>query len=155
MPGGRPRTLTPPPDAVVALGVEMIKYLEAHPNTLHLSQWYLGVKMITRDRWKKLIAKEEFGVYYEKALQIVGLNYLDKDSKVRDGISHRWQRVYFPDLRDQEDRDKDADVERTSKINENSNAPLQQSIDLHDINIRQAAEIALLKKQLEEHANKR
>ena len=93
------------------LGEEMIKWLYAHPDTLHLSEWYSIHKMFTYKQWDAMQQMPEFLPYYERALNIVGLKYLSKDSKVRDGISQRWQRVYFRDLRKQEDADKKDDID--------------------------------------------
>jgi hypothetical protein len=53
-----------------------------------------------------MIVKDEFYPYYELALRLVGIKYLDKTTNVREGISQRWQRVYFKDLKEQEDADK-------------------------------------------------
>jgi hypothetical protein len=79
---------------------------------LHLSEWYTIEKGYTYNEWKNFIQKEEFLPYYEQALKIVGLKYVDKNTNVRDGISQRWQRVYFKDLKEQEDEDADAEVVR-------------------------------------------
>ena len=40
------------------------------------------------------------------------MKYMDKNSNVRDGISNRWQRIYFGDLREGEDADADAEAAR-------------------------------------------
>ena len=113
MPAGAPRTVSFSPDEMVKLGEEMIEYiLSNHKKMLHLSQWYSIEKMFTDKQWETFCDKAEFIPYYEKALKLVGLNYLDKTSNVRDGISHRWQRVYFKDLRKREDMDADAEAAR-------------------------------------------
>lgn len=102
-PGGRPRTTSFSPAEMIELGEEMIQWLRERPETLHLSQWYTIEKMFLYNEWKQFITKPEFRPYYEQGLKLVGVNYLNKDSKVRDGISQRWQRVYFKDLREEED----------------------------------------------------
>lgn len=114
--GGRPRTVSLPPDEMIALGEEMIKWLKDNPETLHLSQWYSQVKHLLFSEWDTMSKKPEFVPYYEQALQLVGLQYLDKRSNVRDGISQRWQRVYFKDLRDSEDIDLNAEAERKKQV---------------------------------------
>ncbi|HMH10162.1 MAG TPA: hypothetical protein VK553_05595, partial [Candidatus Nitrosopolaris rasttigaisensis] len=48
---------------------------------------------------------------------IVGKNYLHNNGKVNPGISQRWQRVYFKDLKEQEDQDLDDAAKRASKEN--------------------------------------
>ncbi len=116
---GRPREIAPPPEEVIELGKEMVNWvIENEPYILHLSDWYTLTKMFTYNYWKLLIKLEEFRPYYEKALKIVGRKYLDKDSKVRNGVAERWQRVYFADLREQEDADLDAASERAKKVAE-------------------------------------
>lgn len=113
----RPRVFSFSKEEMIVLGEEMVKWVKEHPDMLHLSEWYTIEKGFTYKEWKNFIQLEEFLPYYEKALKIVGLKYLNKDSKVRDGISQRWQRVYFGDLRDQEDEDakKEADLKKSTE----------------------------------------
>lgn len=109
MPGGRPRTTSFSIDEMIALGEEMVAFVKKNKKTiLHLSEWYTIEKGFIYREWKTFIQKEEFLPYYEQALKIIGLKYVDKSSNVRDGISNRWQRVYFDDLREKEDVDADA-----------------------------------------------
>ncbi len=114
MPAGRPRTSTPPPEEMIKLGEEMLAWVKKN-KPLHLSHWYSIEKFITDKVWENMQVAPEFSPYYEQALKIVGQQYLDKTSKVRDSISQRWQRVYFKDLRKSEDSDLDADAERKAK----------------------------------------
>lgn len=111
----RPRSVSPPPEGMIAWGEEMVKFVKDHPDILHLSEWYTIEKGFTYNEWKTFIVKEEFFPYYEQAMRIIGLKYLDKASKVRDSISHRWQRIYFPDLRQSEDEDFEANEIRRVK----------------------------------------
>lgn len=102
----RPRTVSLPPEEMIELGKEMVAWVRQRKDTiLHLSEWYTIEKMFTYNQWKTFIACEEFFPYYEQALKIVGLKYLDKNSNVRDGISQRWQRSYFQDLTERENED--------------------------------------------------
>ena len=71
------------------------------------TSWYTIEKGYTYNEWKNFIQIEEFLPYYEQALKIIGKKYVNKNSNVRDKISDRWQRIYFPDLREQEDKDAD------------------------------------------------
>lgn len=104
----RPRKVSFCEKEMIALGEEMVAYVKKNKkNILHLCEWYTIEKGFTYNEWKNFIQKAEFFPYYEQALKIVGLKYVDKTSNVRDGISQRWQRVYFPDLKEQEDKDAD------------------------------------------------
>ena len=102
MPAGRPRSVTPPPEEMIKLGEEMLEWIKIN-KPLHLSEWYSGEMFITSKVWDTMQVAPEFFPYYEKALRMIGKQYLDKTSKVRDSISHRWLRVYFKDLKKEED----------------------------------------------------
>lgn len=98
----RPRTVSFEPDEMEELGKEMLSWvIENKP--MHLSQWYSMTKLFTYNQWKSMQLCQEFHPYYECALQIVGLQYLAKDSPIDPGIKQRWQRVYFKDLKQDED----------------------------------------------------
>lgn len=113
MPAGCPRTVSLSPEQMIELGKEMVDFVKKNKKTiLHLSEWYTIEKGYTYNEWKTFIQKEEFIPYYEQALKSVGLKYLDKTSNVRDSISHRWQRVYFGDVKESEDKDADEDAIR-------------------------------------------
>ncbi len=112
MAGGRPRTVSLSPTEMINLGIEMVEWIKKHPDTLHLSEWYTIEKGYIYSEWETFIKKKEFVGYYEQALRLVGKKYLDKTSNVREGISQRWQRVYFKDIRKQEDEDKQKDLDR-------------------------------------------
>lgn len=101
-PVGRPRETCPPKDELIQYGKDMIEWVKKN-KPLHLSEWYTIEMFFTYDEWKAMIKKDEFRPYYEHALKLVGLQYLDKESRIRDSISQRWQRVYFKDLREEED----------------------------------------------------
>lgn len=105
----RPRVFSFSKEEMIALGKEMVEYVKKNKKTiLHLCEWYTIEKGYTYNEWKNFIQKEEFFPYYEQALKIVGLKYVDKNSNVRDNISPRWQRIYFGDLREGEDADAEA-----------------------------------------------
>lgn len=108
MPGGSPRTVSLSEKDMIELGKEMVSYVKKNKKTiLHLCEWYTIEKGYTYKEWKTFIQKVEFIPYYEQALRIVGLKYVDKTSNVRDSISQRWQRIYFGDLKEGEDIDAD------------------------------------------------
>lgn len=102
MPAGRPRTSTPSPKEMIKLGEDMLEWIRLH-KPLHLSEWYSGEMFITEKVWDSMRKAPEFFHYYDRALKIIGKQYLDKTSRVRDTISHRWLRVYFKDLKHEED----------------------------------------------------
>ena len=115
MPAGRPRTVSLDPENMILLGEEMIEWVSLN-NPIHLCQWYSFQKKFTKKQWRTMIVAPEFLTYYEEALQLVGMNYVKKDSPVYPSIKQRWQRVYFGDLKDQEDSDLDAAMERSKKV---------------------------------------
>jgi hypothetical protein len=124
--GGRDRSVTPPPMELILLGEEMITYLEDHPETLHISEFYSIEKMIVYSDWKSIIQKSEFIPYYQKALHLIGKKYLDKTSNVRDSISHRWQRVYFKDLKEEEDEKSIFDASLSAQTSQQYDEPTKQ-----------------------------
>lgn len=122
--GGRPRTTSFSIEDMEKLGVEMVNWVIVN-KPLHLSQWYTIEKMITYNKWKAMIQCEEFLPYYEKALKLIGIQYIDKESRVRDSISQRWQRTYFNDLRELEDKEvvfkEETKINAQAKLNSNQN----------------------------------
>lgn len=98
----RPRTTSLEPDEMIALGEEMLDWVKKN-NPIHLSMWYSIEKMFTEKQWDAMQQMPEFLPYYEKALKIVGYNYITKGSDVEPAIKQRWQRVYFKDLKREED----------------------------------------------------
>lgn len=118
MVAGRFRTTCPSVDEMHVLGNEMCEWVaDKKNNCLHLTQWWRIHKCITLPVWECMIQAKEFTQYYEQAMAIIGIQYLDKNSRIRDGISQRWQRVYFRDLRKSEDQDADQDAARTANNN--------------------------------------
>ena len=115
MPGGRPRTVSLDPENMIALGEEMLQWVLLN-NPIHLCEWYSFQKKFTKSQWRAMIICPEFLTYYEEALQLVGMNYIKKDTQVEPSLKQRWQRVYFGDLRSQEDADLDAAMERSKKV---------------------------------------
>jgi hypothetical protein len=108
----RPRTVSLPAAEMEVLGSEMVKWV-SQSQPLHLSEWYTIHRGFTYNEWKTFLQREEFIPYYERALKIVGKHYLNGD--VHPSIAQRWLRIYFKDLREREDADKDADVARTKE----------------------------------------
>jgi hypothetical protein len=146
MVAGRPREISLSPKDMEKLGKEMVDWLKNTPNVLHLSEWYTIEKGFIYNEWKAFIQCKEFLPYYERALKIVGKKYLDKNSDVIPGISQRWQRVYFKDLKEQEDQDAIEEIERQSSLLNNTKPPLQDDIDKNHEIMRLKYENEQLKK---------
>lgn len=111
----RPRTVSLSPDEMIELGKEMVEWVKLN-DPLHLSAWYSLEKSILESEWKQYVEKEEFRGYYEQAMRLIGQKYLDKESRVRNGVAERWLRVYFKDLKESEDSDVDAEYQRKLKL---------------------------------------
>lgn len=115
MAAGRPRTVSLAPRDMEILGQEMIIWIKLN-NPLHISEFYSTYKQILFNTWDTMIKRPEFVPYYEQAMLMIGKQYLDRNSNVREGASQRWQRVYFKDLALEEDTraqrlvDKDTDA---------------------------------------------
>lgn len=138
MVAGAPRTVSPPPEELIEIGKQMVKWVEDnHP--LHLSAWWSTKEGYPQNMWDTMIERKEFTPYYEQALLMIGYQYLTKHSDVRDGISQRWQRVYFKDLRKREDADLKY-AEELKRKTELETAPNQVQLDKDDYIMRIAAE---------------
>lgn len=140
-PGGRPRTVSPPPEDMIKLGEEMIEWVIVN-DPIHLSKWYCIEKGFTDRQWDAMVQMPEFLPYYEAAMKMVGYKYIERDNELEPSLKHRWLRVYFKDLKRQEDADKDADAARskdnTSTVDPNTeilvNALLKQISELQKNN---------------------
>ncbi len=115
MSGGRPRDVSFPPEQMIELGKEMVQWVKDN-KPLHIKQWYSIQKMFTYNQWKTMQVCKEFFPYYEQALNIISIQYIDKTSNIRDSVSHRFLRAYFKDVREQEDEDADRETERKRSI---------------------------------------
>lgn len=117
----RPRTTCPGDEELEELGKEMVQWVIEN-NPVHLSRWYSIKKGILYNCWKAMIQKESFLPYYEQALLLIGYQYLLKDSVINPSISQRWQRIYFKDLRDEEDE--------TAKYNASLKQPSEATVSV-------------------------
>lgn len=116
MPAGAPRTVSLPPEEMIQLGKEMVNWVKEN-KPLHLSHWYLLEKNILHSTFRDCYRKcKEFYPYYEQAMAIIGERYLSCDG-IDKGIANRWQRVYFKDLRDEEDARTKYDAETKANAN--------------------------------------
>ena len=114
-PGGRPRTVSFSVEEMIALGEEMVEWVKIN-KPIHLSIWYTQEKDFTDSQWDSFRKRPEFVHYYTKALKLVGYSYLDKDSQVDVRLKDRWQRVYFKDLREEEDQTLKEELERKKEF---------------------------------------
>jgi len=108
---GRPRTTCPSDEELEVLGIEMIEWI-SNNDCVHVSEWWAIEKMILEKVWERMTDQIVFQPYYTKALKMIGRKYLKADTCVEPRIKDRWQRVYYGDLRKQENQDKDDDVIR-------------------------------------------
>jgi len=131
MPVGKPRTVSLPPDQMIELGKEMVAWVK-EKDPLHLSEWYCIEKGYTDKEFDTMHVCQEFFPYYEQALKIIGRKYLDKGSNVRDSIAHRWQRLYFKDLRKLEDTDADANADRAARANKSQSMAAETALEILD-----------------------
>lgn len=126
---GTPRTVSPCDEELIKMGEEMVEWVRQN-DPLHLSEWYTIEKMYTYNQWKTFIQREAFIPYYEISLKLVGRKYLDRNSDVREGVSQRWQRVYFKDLKEEEDETLayKAELSRKQKDEEDSQDSMAKKI---------------------------
>lgn len=128
-PGGRPRTRTPPPEELIKLGEDLLKWATEPTKELRcrFCQWYSLRHGILDREWDLMIEKEEFHGYYEKARVALGNRYLD--GTVKEGIAHRFLRIYAPEVRKQENDDK---VFESSLKEKENKAATEEDIKRHE-----------------------
>lgn len=97
---GRKRTVSLPEDDMIELGKEMIAWVKKH-NPMHITQWYSLEKHITFKQWETFKERPEFVPYYEEAINLIAINYID--GTINNSIAQRFLRLYFKDLRKEED----------------------------------------------------
>lgn len=152
MPAGRPRTISLSREEMIALGKEMIDFVIRN-EPVHLSEFYCINKGFTDKEWDTMHVAPEFFPYYEKALKLVGLKYLKKDSEVEPSLKHRWQRIYFKDLKQLEDDDKVFEANlKTKQEQEPSNS---ETIDHENEKMLLRAQIAQLQEKLDNQSKTR
>lgn len=121
---GAPRTTSPSDEELEILGQEMIDWVKAN-EPIHLSQWYSMIKKMTYEQWKAIIQIKVFLPYYQEALQRVGMKYLD--GTINPSIAQRWQRVYFKDLKEEENEKLELEIKLKAQ---ESKPPHDQTIDV-------------------------
>ena len=131
---GAPRTVSPPVGELAELGIEMIEWVKIN-NPIHLSMWWGGQKFILESVWRAMCECKEFLPYYEEALRLVGYNYLFQDSGIEPSIKQRWLRVYFKDLKRNEDETArfNADLRKDEKEAVSNLSDLKNSCEKNEI----------------------
>src|SRR6185503_18424273 len=123
------RTAIPDKEKLIELGEDLVKWASAkttknEPLRVRYCDWYTQQGFV-RKQWEHMREKPEFQWYYELARSHLALRYID--GTVNSSIAHRYLRIYDPELRDSEDKDAEAQAERT-KTKEVLTSPLQNSI---------------------------
>lgn len=100
---GRPRTVCPDDDELVVLGEELIKWCFEEPvaKKMHITQWWSGEKFIVSNVWDQMRKQVIFRHYYEFALRVLAIKYID--GTINPAIAQRFLRLYFGDLRANDD----------------------------------------------------
>lgn len=107
MAAGRPRTTTPPPEELIKLGEELLKWAteeiesKDRPYRFRFAQWYSLKKGILDKEWELMIAKPEFRGYYEASRVALSANLTD--GTIKDSLAHRFLRTYCPEVKQDED----------------------------------------------------
>ena len=69
-----------------------------HKPILHLSQWYSGIRNISRSNWETIRQNPGFLPYYEKALEWLGVKMLGNEG-LPTAYGSRFLSIYFKDVR--------------------------------------------------------
>lgn len=107
---GRPRSVIPEKEELIELGKDLIEWASTQqkkgdPIRVRFCDWYTDRGFI-RKQWEEFRDKPEFSWYYEKARSLMALRYID--GTVNQSIAHRYLRIYDPELKNEEDKDADA-----------------------------------------------
>jgi hypothetical protein len=108
--GGRPRTAIPEKEELIELGKDLVEWAsekqkKGDPIRVRFCDWYTDRGFI-RKQWESFRELPEFSWYYEKARSLMALRYVD--GTVNQSIAHRYLRIYDPEVRDEEDKDANA-----------------------------------------------
>lgn len=100
---GRPRTTTPEDDELEKLGSELVKWATEPCKDLrfHLKQWWCLEKGLLKKQWDLMCEKPIFQAYYERAQTALSRRYVD--GSINASIANRFVRLYFPEVRKEED----------------------------------------------------
>lgn len=109
----RPRTSVPEREELIELGKDLLSWASADVKDelrLRWCEWFSMKHFFVRAQWKHMIEKEEFRPYYESAQGYLARRWIT--GNINAGIAQRYLRIYDPELRESEDKDKDADEQR-------------------------------------------
>lgn len=124
---GRPPKEGYSQEECIQLGEDMLEWVKAKgPSVVHLSEWYVWEKDMSRTEFRQLRNRYHFKPYYEKALDIIGTNILNhKDLPTAYGS--RFLAIYFKDVKDQEweftKKKIDYEVEKKFAMEQAKNSP--------------------------------
>ena len=110
MPGGRPRTSVPEKEELIKLGEDLLEWASGKGKgelRCRWCEWYSKKHFFIRAQWKHMIEKAEFRPYYEASQSYLAEKWID--GTINQSIAQRYLRIYDPEVREQEDKDKDAD----------------------------------------------
>lgn len=133
---GRPRTTTPCDEELHKLGAEFVKWASEPSEEVRIRycQFYSQLKGILKKEWDMILQKEVFREYYEKAQSAIALKWIT--GAVNPSISHRFIRLYCPDVK----QDEDAQVKLQDQI-----PPKADLVDKENKIMELEAEIAKLR----------
>src|ERR1700690_3481836 len=109
MAGGRPRTSIPEKEELIELGEDLLDWAsEKKKGELRCrwSEWYAKKHFFIRKQWKRMLDTEEFRPYYEAAQPYLAEKWID--GTINQSIAHRYLRIYDPELKEEENKDLDA-----------------------------------------------
>lgn len=96
-------------EELVQLGEELLAWLLSNVDNkkiVHLSQWWVTIKDISRSEWKEICDRVLFTPYYEKALEIMHYKTLLND-KLPTAYGSRYLGIYSKELRQHEKEERD------------------------------------------------
>lgn len=111
---GRPRTVSLEPEEMKKLGEEMLKWIVEN-DAIHIKLFPLH-KGISRKDFNAMRMIPEFLHYYETALDIVSVKYID--GTINNSIAQRFLRHYFGELRQDDTKQKKEDLAFQKEIAE-------------------------------------
>ena len=116
MTAGRPRTCIPEKEELIKLGEDLLLWAsEKKKGELRCRwcEWYARKHFFIRKHWKRMLDTPEFRPYYEVAQSYLAEKLID--GTINPSLAHRYLRIYDPELKENEDIDKDEEAERKAK----------------------------------------
>jgi len=100
---GTHRTTTPEDPELEKLGEELVKWATEESKELRfqLKQWWCLEKGLLKKQWDLMCEKPVFQAYYERAQTALSTRYVD--GSINAPIANRFLRLYFPEIRKEED----------------------------------------------------